>query len=102
MPHVCVLGAGFVGLATAVRLQEEAKVGVTVVAKAFDQDTTSHGAGGLWKPYSLGGQQCNRSWIRQAESTRRVLHLCRGDPSRAGAEVGNGDIPAPAPNPLLP
>ena len=65
MPHVCVLGAGFVGLAAAVRLQEEAKVDVTVVAKAFDQDTTSHGAGGLWKPYSLGGQQCNRSWIRQ-------------------------------------
>ena len=31
MPHVCVLGAGFVGLATAVRLQEEARVDVTLV-----------------------------------------------------------------------
>ena len=68
MPHVCVLGAGFVGLATAVRLQEEATVDVTVVAKAFDQDTTSNGAGGLWKPYSLGGQQCNRSCMRQADN----------------------------------
>ena len=49
------------GLATAVRLQEESEVDVTLVAKAFDQDTTSNGAGGLWKPYSLGGQQRNRS-----------------------------------------
>ena len=35
MPHICVPGAVFVGLATAVRLQEEANVDVTVVAKAF-------------------------------------------------------------------
>eukprot|EP00884_Botryococcus_braunii_P000406 jgi/Botrbrau1/10366/Bobra.146_2s0005.1 len=53
--RVTVLGAGVIGLSTALRiLQEVEHVAVKIVAKGFYEDTTSHGAGGLWKPYSLG------------------------------------------------
>lgn len=57
-PHnkVCVLGAGVIGLTTAVKFLEEIPgLQVTVVAENLGANTTSHGAGGLWKPYTLGG-----------------------------------------------
>ena len=53
-PHVCVLGAGVVGLASAVRVAEALPGAiVTLIAELFDAATTSDGAGGLWKPYTL-------------------------------------------------
>jgi hypothetical protein len=52
---VCVLGAGVVGLTAALRIKQALPgVDVTVVAELFGADTTSDGAGGLWKPYTLG------------------------------------------------
>ncbi len=48
--HVCVLGAGVVGLTTALRLRQELPhLRVTLVAENFGVDTTSHGSGGLWE-----------------------------------------------------
>ena len=53
--RVCVVGAGVIGLSTALRLCQEVKgVQVTVVADTFLADTTSSGAAGLWEPYKLG------------------------------------------------
>ncbi|XP_060080099.1 D-aspartate oxidase-like [Ylistrum balloti] len=49
--HVVVLGAGVVGLSTAVNVQSilpNAKV--TIVADKFDQETTSDGAAGIFRP----------------------------------------------------
>ena len=48
---VAILGAGIVGLSTAVRLQSERpQLQITLVADSFGQDTTSHGAAGILRP----------------------------------------------------
>ena len=59
--RVCVLGAGVIGLSTAVRIQEKSNasggspgVEVTLVADRFTPYTTSDGSGGFWEPYNLG------------------------------------------------
>ena len=53
--RVCVLGAGVVGLTTALQLlQDLPGVRVHVVAEKYGDDTLTAGAGGLWMPYALG------------------------------------------------
>jgi glycine/D-amino acid oxidase-like deaminating enzyme len=53
-PAVIVLGGGVIGWATALAVAHlPARPAVTIVAADFD-DTTSHGAGGLWEPYKCG------------------------------------------------
>ena len=59
---VTVLGAGVVGLTTAIVLAE-AGVTVRVVAKGTGASTTSYGSGALWRPVSynsLTRHQCPR------------------------------------------
>lgn len=52
---ICVIGAGVIGLTAALRIKHALPgAAVAIVAESFD-DTTSHGAGGLWKPYTLVG-----------------------------------------------
>ena len=50
--HVCVVGAGAVGLSAAVQLQEmlRNKGEVVIIAEKFEEETTSDGAGGLFYP----------------------------------------------------
>lgn len=51
MPKVAVVGAGVVGLSTAINIQKLLPtVDVTIFADKFTKDTTSHGAGGLFRP----------------------------------------------------
>ena len=52
MAHrVAVVGAGAVGLSTAVCIQEQIpNTHVTIVADKFDVSTTSDGAAGLFRP----------------------------------------------------
>ena len=51
MPKVVVVGAGVVGLATAINIKKlRPSTEVTVVADKFVKETTSHGAGGLFRP----------------------------------------------------
>ena len=53
-PRVCVLGAGVVGLTTALRLVERfPKADITIFAEKFGGDTTTAGAAGVWQPYKL-------------------------------------------------
>ena len=55
---IVVLGAGIVGLSTAYRLIEvlealdnaDAKLDLTIIGDKMDVDTTSDGAGGLFRP----------------------------------------------------
>lgn len=55
-PRVCVVGAGVIGLSTAVRIQNELpNYDVTVLADRFTPDTTSDGSGGFWQPHLVGG-----------------------------------------------
>lgn len=51
MPKVAVVGAGIVGLSTAINiLKQLPSAEVTIIADRFDKKTTSHGAGGLFRP----------------------------------------------------
>jgi len=52
--HVTVVGAGVIGLTSAIRLLE-AGFGVEIVALQRSPDTTSNVAAGLWYPYKAGG-----------------------------------------------
>jgi glycine/D-amino acid oxidase-like deaminating enzyme len=50
---ICILGAGVVGLSTAYRLIElfpNKGLDITLIAKDFGKETTSDGAGGLFRP----------------------------------------------------
>lgn len=51
---ICVVGGGVIGLTTALALLEDGFTHVRVVAKSFD-DTTSHIAGAVWLPFTVGG-----------------------------------------------
>ena len=54
-PKVAVLGAGVIGLSSALRLtQEMPQAEVTVIAESFDSDTTSSGAAGTLEPHGSG------------------------------------------------
>ena len=50
MPKICVLGAGIVGLSTALAIQEHIPdAHVTIVAEKFFGGTTSEGTGGIFR-----------------------------------------------------
>ena len=61
MKNICVVGAGVIGLSTALRLVTSAPGGegwqVTVIAEKFSPNTTSDGAAGVWKPHTINGDQ---------------------------------------------
>jgi len=52
MPRrIAVVGAGAVGLSTAVQIQQQnAAASVTLIADKFTTETTSHGAAGIFRP----------------------------------------------------
>lgn len=51
MPRIAVVGAGIIGLCTAVRLQEVLpSADITVIADKFDRETTGDGAAGIFRP----------------------------------------------------
>ncbi|XP_070555492.1 D-aspartate oxidase-like isoform X2 [Ptychodera flava] len=66
---VCVIGAGVVGLASAVNILEHIPdVRVTIIADKFSPNTTADGAAGVWMLYNLGNtpEYLQRRW---AETT---------------------------------
>lgn len=58
MSNIAVIGAGVVGLSTAINIQKLLPTAVvTIIADKFTKETTSDGAGGLFRPnaeYILG------------------------------------------------
>lgn len=53
--QVCVIGAGIIGLSSALRILECIKdVEVTVISEHFSPNTTSDVAAGFWTPYRMG------------------------------------------------
>lgn len=55
MHNVAILGGGVNGLATGILLCERFPHSkVSIIAELTGDETTSRGAGGLWKPFSLG------------------------------------------------
>ena len=55
MVKVCVIGAGVIGLSSALRIIEQhPEVEVTVIADKFSPATTTDVSGGFWEPHLLG------------------------------------------------
>ena len=49
--RIAVIGAGAVGLSTAVQIQQlSASLSVTLIADKFTSETTSYGAAGIFRP----------------------------------------------------
>ena len=54
MRSVCVVGAGVVGLSTALCvLDKYPYLKVTIIADKFTPNTTGDGTGGFWQPYMM-------------------------------------------------
>ena len=51
---IAVIGAGVMGLSTALRLQSDPSLDITIIAEKFSPETTSDGAAGIWSPTFLG------------------------------------------------
>ncbi len=69
---VVVLGAGVIGLVTALRLLERG-FSVTILADAFSPHTTSNVAGALWYPHRVGPPDRIDEWCRRSYPVFREL-----------------------------
>ena len=59
---ICVVGAGIIGLSSAVKIQERiVGADVTIIADAFSPNTCSDGSGGFWEPYLLPKESLEQS-----------------------------------------
>lgn len=55
-PSITVLGGGVIGLTSALRIKQQyPDASVTIIGEKIATETTSEGAGGLWKPFALTG-----------------------------------------------
>lgn len=78
MSDVTVIGAGVIGLSTALALRQ-AGHNVRVVAAAKGPATTSAAAGAIWYPYRVGPPQRATHWARR--TLEWLLHIARTDPA---------------------
>ncbi|HET6531202.1 MAG TPA: FAD-dependent oxidoreductase [Actinoplanes sp.] len=90
--EVVVVGAGVVGLTTAVRLAEAGHP-VRIVAAGFGDATTSYAAGATWSPYLVEWSDRARAWSFETLDEMRRLSA---DPA-AGIALVPGTEAAPAP-----
>ena len=71
---IAVIGAGAVGLSTAVQIQQfDASASVTLIADKFTTETTSHGAAGIFRP------SADKFSGAQGPQLKSVLHHCQFD-----------------------
>lgn len=68
MARIAVIGAGIIGLSTAVEILQDdnIKCKVTLIADKFTPNTTSDVAAGVWTPYLAGNEpkDRDREWAR--------------------------------------
>lgn len=78
--QVTVVGAGVIGLCTALELQRRGHDVLVIAERVFD-DTLSAVAGAVWFPYQVGPEDSERV-ARLAQHTRRALgELARTEPA---------------------
>lgn len=72
---VIIVGAGVIGLATAVQLAENYKgiIQIKIVSDQFSPNTTGDGSAGLWGPYLLGTTD-NEKILKWSSDTHRFFH----------------------------
>ncbi|MFY1688118.1 FAD-dependent oxidoreductase [Plantactinospora sp. WMMB782] len=95
-PDALVIGAGVIGLSTAVRFAE-AGLAVRVRAASPPQQTTSASAGASWGPYELADERV----VHWSEQTRLTLEKIAEDPTSGirlvrGLEVAPFALDPPA------
>jgi D-amino-acid oxidase len=84
-PVASVVGAGIVGLTTALRLQE-AGFDVTVTHAEDEHDLVSHGSGGFWFPYLVENMDRVGPWAKATYDT--FLSEMRASPfTNPGASI---------------
>lgn len=83
MPDITVIGAGVIGLTTALALQRAGHT-VRVVASAKGADTTSWVAGAVWYPYRVGPKSRAVGWA--GATADWLIKLAAEDPS-AGVDL---------------
>lgn len=55
MKSIAVIGAGVIGVTTAIQIQKDvSNVSVTIITAKLSPDTTGDVSAGLWGPYLLG------------------------------------------------
>lgn len=86
-PRITILGAGVVGLSTALVLQRAFPNGTVVLAAKEFQNLTSHGAAGLWKPFKLGEEQDMTMVNKWGAATLTHLQQLHASPSATPAGV---------------
>lgn len=66
---ICVIGAGVIGLSSAVRIQDKIPgIDITIIADTFSPHTTSDGSAGFWEPHLVNPDQ--------SEEIRFIIHHC--------------------------
>lgn len=93
--EICVLGAGAVGLSTALNIQETIpSVNVTIIADKFLDKTLSFGAGGFFRPEINIGK--DRSTIEQwaRDSYEHYSHLAKFEPISGNSFVSGYQLSA--------
>ena len=95
--RVIVVGAGVVGLTTAVRLAE-AGLDVHIVARDLPLETTSSVAAAMWYPYRAYPYDRVTGWAKTSYDT--FVHLAVGDPE-SGVRLRDGTelLRLPTPDP---
>lgn len=86
--NITVVGAGVIGLTTALTLEEHGH-DVRVVAAATDEATTSAVAGACWFPYRAGPPDRVAAW---AAETRAWLDGLTADPAAGVAPIAGYEI----------
>ena len=78
--NVTVLGAGVIGLATALELAKEG-YGVQVLADQFGEHSTSGVAGAIWFPYRIGNDPDERTYRWARDTYLSLLELGKDSPN---------------------
>ncbi|XP_052090365.1 D-amino-acid oxidase-like [Mytilus californianus] len=89
---VCVIGAGVIGLSSAVRIQDKIpSIDITIIADTFSPYTTSDGSAGFWEPHLVNPDQSEelRKWGQ--ETFDYLLDLVQSqEAGKLGAQLVSG------------
>ncbi|KAL4447951.1 hypothetical protein ABPG75_005170 [Micractinium tetrahymenae] len=86
-PRICVVGGGVIGRTAALRIKQALPgAAVTLVAEKYD-DTTSHGAAGLWKPFTLGDTPAEAVNRWGGETFRHYMQLYQSADAAAAGTI---------------
>ncbi len=72
MKRIAVIGAGVIGLTTAIRLLEHGYI-VTIFARDILHNTTSRAASALWIPIKAGPEKLIFKWARQSREVYNTM-----------------------------